>query len=119
MHLQHQIRKGSTPVLILSLLLEKPMYGYQMARELAKRSQGYFQMQEGLLYPALHQMEQEGLISGDWLEVAGSRRRRYYSITDEGRAVLSDSIDEWTKFTDKLMGLIGYHSGAEPEPTSG
>jgi PadR family transcriptional regulator PadR len=105
--LQHQIRKGSTPVLILSLLLEQPMYGYQMARELTRRSQGYFQMQEGLLYPALHQMEREGLVRSEWLEVAGARRRRYYSITDEGRGVLADSIDEWMRFTDKLLQMIG------------
>jgi PadR family transcriptional regulator PadR len=84
------------------------MYGYQMARELARRSQGYFQMKEGLLYPALHQMEQEGLVRSEWLEVAGARRRRYYSITDEGRGVLADSIDEWTRFTEKLLQIIGH-----------
>jgi hypothetical protein len=56
----HQLRKGSTPALILTLLEEKPMYGYQIARELKRRSEGYFEMKEGLLYPALHRMERDG-----------------------------------------------------------
>ena len=119
MRLHHQIRKGSTPVLILSLLAEQPMYGYQIARELAQRSQGYFQMKEGLLYPALHQMEQKGLLSSDWLEAAGARRRRYYSITEKGRGVLSDSVDEWTRFTDKLMEVIRQHSDIKPDSVPG
>ena len=117
MQLQDQMRKGSTPLLILSLLAEQPMYGYQIARELEQRSEGYFEMKEGLLYPALHQMEQEGLLKSEWRRVGGSRRRRYYSITDKGNKVLADSVAEWTTFTQKLMRVIEGH-GHHVEPKS-
>jgi len=115
MHLQHQIRKGSTPVLILSLLAEQPMYGYQITRELERRSEGYFTMKEGLLYPALHQMERDGLLRSEWRTVAGARRRKYYFITEKGRKVLANSVAEWTTFTEKLMQVIGGHGHVEPE----
>ena len=119
MQLQHQIRKGSTPLLILSLLAEQPMYGYQIARELERRSEGYFEMKEGLLYPALHQMEQDNLLRSEWRTVAGSRRRKYYFITEAGRKVLARSVAEWTTFTEKLMQVIRGHGHVEPESIPG
>jgi PadR family transcriptional regulator PadR len=119
MQLQHQIRKGSTSVLILSLLSEQPMYGYQIARELAHRSQGYFEMKEGLLYPALHQMEQEGLLSSQWRAAAGARRRKYYFITDDGRRVLDSAVAEWTTFTERLMRVIAGSRHVDPESVPG
>ena len=114
MQLQRQIRKGSTPVLILSLLAEQPMYGYQIAQELERRSEGYFEMKEGLLYPALHQMERDGLLKSEWRRVAGSRRRKYYFITQEGHKVLARSVAEWTTFTEELMRMIEGHGHVEP-----
>jgi len=95
------------------------MYGYQITQELQRRSEGYFEMKEGLLYPALHQMEQDGLISSEWQTVAGARQRKYYSITEEGRKVLANSAAEWTTFTEKLMRMIGPHRHAEPESMPG
>ena len=74
MSLQDQIRKGSTEILILSLLAEGPMYGYQISQELRQRSGGYFEMKEGLLYPTLHRMAQEGLLTSEWRETGTARR---------------------------------------------
>jgi len=119
MQLQQQMRKGSTPVLILSLLAEQPMYGYQMAQELEQRSGGYFVMKEGLLYPALHQMEGDGLLSSKWHTVRGARRRKYYSITEKGRKVLAGSVAEWVVFTEELMRLVGRYAYVEPGFVSG
>ena len=119
MQLQQQIRKGSTPVLILSLLAEQPMYGYHIAQELERRSEGYFEMKEGLLYPALHQMERDGLLSSEWRTVAGARRRKYYFITDKGRTVLANSVAEWTTFTEKLMRVIGGRPRAQAQAEPG
>jgi len=119
MALYDQIRKGSTSTLILSLLSEEPMYGYQITQELQRRSEGYFEMKEGLLYPALHQMEQDGLIRSEWQTVAGARQRKYYSITEEGRKVLARSVTEWTTFTAKLMRMIEPHCHVEPESVTG
>ena len=61
--MERDFRKGSTKVLILNVLAERPMYGYQIAKELKRRSQGYFAFKEGTLYPALHGMEKEGLLT--------------------------------------------------------
>ena len=119
MQLQHQMRKGSTPLLILSLLTEQPMYGYQIAQELEQRSEGYFVMKEGLLYPALHQMERDGLLKSEWRRVAGSRRRKYYFITEEGRKVLARSVAEWTTFTEELMRVIEGDGHVEPKSIPG
>jgi PadR family transcriptional regulator PadR len=101
-----QTRKGSTRTLILSLLTEEAMYGYQIARELERRSEGYFQVSEGLLYPALHQMEREGLLSGEWRTPVGKRRRRYYAITPQGRRHLSDSAAQWQSFIERFVDLM-------------
>jgi PadR family transcriptional regulator PadR len=119
MALYDQIRKGSTSTLILSLLSEEPMYGYQIIQDLQQRSEGYFEMKEGLLYPALHRMEQDGLLKSEWRRVEGSRRRKYYFITEEGRKMLTKSVTEWTTFIEKLMGMIGRHGHAEPESMPG
>ena len=115
MQLQHQIRKGSTPVLILSLLAERPMYGYEIAREVELRSEGYFEMKEGLLYPALHQMERDELLSSEWRTASSARRRKYYFITEKGRGVLASSVTEWATFAEKLLALIRGQAEAEPE----
>lgn len=119
MQLQHQIRKGSTPVLILSLLAEQPMYGYQITQELERRSEGYFAMKEGLLYPALHQMERDGLLSSEWRTIAGARRRKYYFITEKGRKVLTNSVAEWQTFIERLLGVIRGRREPQPAPRGG
>ncbi len=64
-----QVRKGSTPLLILSVLAAEKMYGYQIMRELEQRSDGYFTMTAALLYPALHQLEKDGLVESEWQEL--------------------------------------------------
>jgi PadR family transcriptional regulator PadR len=107
MSLQNQIRKGSTKTLILSLLAEEPMYGYQISQELHQRSGGYFEMKEGLLYPTLHRMEQEGLLGSEWQESGTARRRKYYAITEKGRRALNEQMAEWQTFTKKLLHLLG------------
>ena len=100
-----QLRKGSTTVLILSMLDEEPMYGYRISRELEARSKGYFTMKEGLLYPALHQMEQKGLVISQWKD-AGSRRRKYYRITPRGRKHLEEATEDWRTFTNNLTKVL-------------
>jgi len=107
MPLQDQIRKGSTEILILSLLAEEPMYGYQITQELRQRSGGYFEMKEGLLYPTLHRMTQAGWLTSEWRPAGGARRRKYYAITEAGGRVLSEQTAEWQTFAQKLFHLLG------------
>ncbi len=106
MPIRDQIRKGSTTLLILAVLSEEPMYGYQISRELARRSGGYFDMKEGLLYPLLHRMQREGLLSSEWQAASGSRRRKYYTITPAGKEAIQEQTQEWQTFINNLQGVL-------------
>ena len=100
------MRKGSTTVLILSLLSEGPMYGYQISKELTTRSGGVFDLKEGTLYPALHRMEKEGLLTSYWEVVEEGPSRKYYAITDQGRDMLSDKSRDWGEFARALLRVL-------------
>jgi PadR family transcriptional regulator, regulatory protein PadR len=108
----HQLRKGSTPLLILSVLAEEPMYGYQIMRELERRSEGYFSMTAALLYPALHQLELDGLLKSDWQDGQGKRKRKYYSITAKGKKALAASQAEWKTFIANLQKTLEVSAGS-------
>ncbi len=101
-----QLRKGSTPLLILSVLSSGRMYGYQIMRELENRSGGYFAMTAALLYPALHQLEEDGLVVSEWEEAQGKRRRRYYTITTAGRQALAKRQSDWEVFFQSLAKTL-------------
>ena len=101
-----QLRKGSTPLLILSVLSKNKMYGYQIMRELEERSNGYFTMTASLLYPALHQLEADGLVESEWQDGQGKRQRRYYTITTKGRNALISDQTEWETFLVNFQKTI-------------
>jgi DNA-binding PadR family transcriptional regulator len=100
------MRKGSTDLLILNLLMKRPMYGYEISQHLERLSGGYFGMKEGLLYPALHRMQQKGWLSTEWQTVDG-RRRKYYALTRFGKEALGEQAAEWKTFLDNLSPLLG------------
>lgn len=89
--MKRELIKGSIDSLLLCLLGQQPMYGYQIIKELEGRSQGYFKYKEGTLYPALHRLEKTGLLTAEWHPAVGGRQRRYYHITEKGRAILTDA----------------------------
>jgi len=103
---KHELIKGSSNSLLLSLLAEQPMYGYQIVKELETRSQGYFKFKEGTLYPALHRLENSGLIQGDWQQLPNGRQRRYYRITAKGEAQLSHDKNQWEDFFTAIMMVM-------------
>jgi DNA-binding PadR family transcriptional regulator len=102
----NQLRKGSTNLLVLDLLNTARMHGYQIMRELEQRSNGYFTMTAALLYPALHQLEEDGLVTSVWEEGPGKRTRKYYQITDAGRAALERDRAGWTQFIEQLSRTL-------------
>jgi PadR family transcriptional regulator len=99
MKYRQELLKGNTDTLLLSLLQQQPMYGYQIIKELERRSQGYFKFKEGTLYPALHRMEATGLIKGSWERLSSGRERRYYHLTEKGLQLLEEKIAEWRGFS--------------------
>ncbi len=105
-----QMRKGTTTLAILKVLEDhgEAMHGYQLIQALEGRSDGHFQFKEGLIYPRLHQMEQEGLLRSLWIGEPGTRRRKVYTITEAGRARLELELQQWHSFSlgmDQLLGL--------------
>ena len=98
--------KGSSNSLLLCLLEEQPMYGYQIVKELEARSQGYFKFKEGTLYPALYRLEKSGLILGEWQMPPNGRQRKYYYITDKGRFKLAADKAQWQDFFDAMKLII-------------
>lgn len=101
----------STGMLLLKLIENQDMYGYQMIEELARRSEDTFALKAGTLYPLLHDLEKAGLITAYERTADTGRVRKYYSITKAGRAELSAKTEEWRQFShavNKVLGGAGY-----------
>jgi PadR family transcriptional regulator PadR len=109
MTIQEQMRKGTTTVILLNLLAEaeRSMYGYEIIQELEARSQGFFQFKEGLVYPRLHELERRGYLRAEWQGDKGSRRRKFYAITDAGRRRLEKERQSWRSFSEHVNHLLG------------
>ena len=103
---QQELLKGNTETLLLALLELEPMYGYQMAKEVDERSRGYFAFKEGTLYPALHRLERDKLVEGNWQDTPSGVRRRYYGITAKGRQALADRLKEWRRFNHAMNSVM-------------
>ena len=103
---RRELVKGSAEYLLLCLISQQPMYGYQIIKELEKRSGGYFKFKEGTLYPALHRLEKAGLIVGKWQSLPSSRQRRYYYITNKGNRVTVAKMDQWRDFLTAMNLII-------------
>ena len=98
--------KGTLPTLILEALANEPSHGYRIAQRIKDRSQGVLDFKEGTLYPALHKLENEGLVeSCDGVEKG--RLRRYYRITELGRAALTKDRAEWRELSRAVTMLLG------------
>jgi len=104
-----QMRKGTTGVAILKLLVDwgEPLHGYEIMRRLEARSQGYFRFKEGLIYPRLHRMEQDGLLESQWVGEPGTRRRRVYTVTDKGQHQLEVEMQQWEALRQGMSLLLG------------
>jgi DNA-binding PadR family transcriptional regulator len=96
-------------VAVLKLLVdeEEPLHGYEIIRRLEARSQGYFRFKEGLIYPRLHRMEQQGLLESRWLGEPGTRRRKVYTVTDKGHRRLEVELRKWETLRRGMSLLLG------------
>lgn len=107
MKIEKSLLSGNTPMLILSLLRGGDMYGYEMIEELAKRSDDTFLLKEGTLYPLLHAMEKEKLLSSYTKATPSGRERKYYHITKSGLERLEYKQEEWKVFSQKINAVLG------------
>ena len=102
-----ELVKGSTSLLLLQLLEERDMYGYELVKELERRSGNEFSVKEGTLYPALHKLEKQEYIGFYWQEQTKGPARKYYKITDAGKEMLLEKTREWNDFVSVMNKLMG------------
>ncbi|HEY2905970.1 MAG TPA: PadR family transcriptional regulator [Vicinamibacterales bacterium] len=98
---------GTVGVLILTLLSERAMYGYEMVQEAERRSDQTLQLKEGTVYPALHQMERAGLLRATWRDSEAGRPRKYYSLTAKGRRQAASKRRQWTSISAAMRAILG------------
>jgi PadR family transcriptional regulator, regulatory protein PadR len=104
---QNELKRGSAELMILSALEARARHGYEVAKLIDDRSGGVLRFHVASLYPMLYRMERRGWIDGLWVEKAGQRRRRYYSLTDEGRKVLGEQRASWQELLTALQRVTG------------
>ncbi|MFT3685902.1 MAG: PadR family transcriptional regulator [Phycisphaerales bacterium] len=116
MRAERELMRGAGPVAVMKLLESGPMYGYQLGEALARRSAGVLDMGQSTLYPMLYNLEAKGLIEAFWQEGPsdeGGRERKYYRLTDKGKARLARDVAQWEHIAKAMtaLGVIG--AGAE------
>lgn len=115
-----EMKKGSLSLLLLSLLSERPSYGYALCERLRERSEGALSFEDGAIYQLLHSFERSGLVEGYWETEAAAEedgaseatlrkgpRRRYYRLTPRGEAELRTAQQEWQTFSEGVSRVIG------------
>lgn len=105
MAINKSLISGSTAILILRLLEEKDMYGYEMIDLLRQRSKNVFELKAGTLYPLLHSLEVKGILASYESEVSG-KVRKYYQITKSGRRYLKEKKQEWQVFSQAVADVL-------------
>jgi PadR family transcriptional regulator PadR len=98
--------KGTLPTLILEALMREPSHGYLIAQRIKVRSEGLLDFKEGTLYPALHKLENEGMVQS-YEGIEKGRPRRYYRITKSGRAALTKDRAEWQQLARAMTTILG------------
>jgi PadR family transcriptional regulator len=100
-------KKGGAELLIMSLLEEQSRHGYDICKLIEARSAGALRFHVTTLYPLLYRLEERGLVQGRWVEKPNQRRRRYYSLTAEGRKTLVRQRQNWQGFIEAMSRVMG------------
>ena len=103
--LPKELIAASTEPLILSLLSNGESYGYALIQEVKKLSEDRIEWTDGMLYPVLHRMEDNGWIKSRWVEIENGRKRKYYSLKQDGHKALKEKRQHWTVISSVLHGL--------------
>src|SRR4029450_8903367 len=115
--LDRELKKGSAELIILSVVEPRARHGYEISKLIEDRSAGRLKFHVASLYPLLYRLEERGWLQGRWAEKAGQRRRRFYSLTAEGRRGLAQQRSTWKSFVP-AVGLLtgGENPGLDPRP---
>jgi PadR family transcriptional regulator, regulatory protein PadR len=105
MHITKDLVAASATPLVLGILAEGESYGYAILKQVDELSGGQLEWTDGLLYPLLHRLERVGHVEATWATPPGGRRRKYYRLTDQGRAELAEQRRQWAAVVDALRGV--------------
>lgn len=106
MAIDKSLLSGSTTMLILKLLEEKDLYGYEMIEELRRKSNETFTLKAGTLYPILHGLEQGGMVESYDSNTESNRVRKYYHLTRKGKKLLLEKEEEWTQYVNAVKNVL-------------
>jgi PadR family transcriptional regulator PadR len=107
--IDRELKRGTLEMILLKLLSERPMYGYELVSELEKRNGEQFQLKEGTLYPVLYRLENAGFIEPRWEMLERGVPRKYYHLTAAGASQLKTLIEDWRAFSsivNQIMEMI-------------
>jgi PadR family transcriptional regulator, regulatory protein PadR len=99
--------QGTLDLLILKIVALGPVHGYAIAQRLEQVSRGVVQTPEGSLYPALHRLENRGLLAADWKQTETGREAKFYRLTRKGRAALASEEASWNRLTEAVSLILG------------
>src|SRR5262249_30670599 len=105
--LDRELKKGSAELIVLSCVATPARHGYEISKRIEERTGGQLKFHIASLYPLLYRLEERGWLQGKWVEKTGERRRRFYSLTAEGRRVLALQRDTWKAFVHAMDLLTG------------
>jgi transcriptional regulator len=104
--MEGEMLKGHLDMIVLAALASGPAHGYAVIEEIRRKSGRAFDLPEGTVYPALHRLEQAGLLSSRWVMAESGRRRRVYTLTRQGDRALAERRAVWRQFSDAVGGLL-------------
>jgi len=104
--MEGEMLKGHLDMIVLAALAPGPAHGYAVIEEIRRKSGQAFDLPEGTIYPALHRLEQAGLLSSKWVTAESGRRRRVYTLTRQGSRALAERRAVWREFSDAIAGLL-------------
>ncbi|MFI5387204.1 MAG: PadR family transcriptional regulator [Fimbriimonadales bacterium] len=100
--------KTDLETVVLGTLQGKSMHGYEISKRIAAKSEGLLRIGEGQLYPTLHKLEQQGLVTAEWIPQEGKPSRKVYSLTESGLAKLAEKRKGWEQFSQSIGAIIAH-----------
>jgi PadR family transcriptional regulator PadR len=112
--MEGEMLKGHLDMIVLAALSPGPAHGYAIIEEIRRRTGNAFDLPEGTIYPALHRLQQAGLLSSRWVTSETGRRRRVYTLTRSGTRALADRRAVWQRFSDAVHALLDGKQSGKP-----
>jgi PadR family transcriptional regulator PadR len=103
-----ELLQGTLDLLILRTLTREPMHGWAVSHRIQEISRDTLRVNQGSLYPALHRLEDEGLVKAEWGVSELGRRAKFYTLTDAGKRQLARETDTWRRFAEAIQLVLRF-----------